>query len=951
MSRSVLATGLLVCAVAAVPPHHDPSSCAPGADLPQTAPTDEPGRPLAFEVNRGQTDACVRYLARTPGGMFFVTPQETVLRLPDGVVRSRFVGADPDPIVEADRRLGARANYFLGSDPSKWLADVPTFGRVRCRDVYPGIDVVWYGRDGRIEYDLVVAPGADADAVEIAFEGVDRREIDRAGDLVLSVGPHEVIQKRPVVYQDSERGREVVASRYVLDGDRVRFALGAFDASRPLVIDPQLAYGTFLGGNGNEVPRKIVRDALGNSFICGMTTSTDFPVPGAVQATNHGRYDAFVTKIEPSGNAIVFSTYMGGLEDDDFWSVALDSTGDLCLAGDSWSSDFPTLNALQANTKGMDEAIVVKLRGGGSSLAFSTYLGSEFNDVARAIAVDASDAIYVATDALVGFPTTPGAFQTTTKGNGDVNVAKIKPDGSALLYSTFVGGTFDDRPLGIAVDALGDAFVVGNTNSDDFPKLLAYQPTRAGFDGFVFGVNSTGSGLLFSTYLGGSGQDGVGSVAVGPDGHVYVAGVVNGTGLTTTAPLQAPGGSLDALFAEFTSTGTAVHVGPLGGAGDDSAQALVVDPAGRVWLAGYTTSTNFPAVGLPRPPIVGSLDVFFVRLDSTHAGLEYATTLGGTFSDLLSSMAVDVDGTAYGIGQTSSADFPVTVGALQTTKAVGNDGFLVTAPVPPVVNSYFLPRTVVAHESASDPSKSTFLCVGVFDVGDAPVDLTHAATLTCGGLVVPVPAFTRIGKRFRHMADGLLFEIVPDARGSSRAKFKLSRVGDLAGVVPQEGDLLIRFSNDVVDDARCDVTLSGGRFRIAHARGALAEPNLFVHRAKAKLAGDGKDSLYLVAGLANDGTTPAQASDVTIGFGALTATIPADQFVKSGERFVFKGDVGGVVSVTLDYGRSTITVKAKNADLGDFAEGGNSTTITVGVGADSHAVSVRTARQGARLVY
>ena len=947
MNRSAVVTFVVLSFAAAAPrdgtPPEAPSSAASGP------------RPLVFEENRGQTDASVRFLARTADGTFFVTPQETALRVRDGAVRSRFVGSAASPRVEGEEPLAGRSNYFLGNDPQKWVTDVPTCARVRCRDVYPGIDVVWHGADGRLEYDVVVAPGADPSVVEIALEGADDAKVDPAGDLVLACGGSRVVHRRPFVYQESDAGRVPVASRYVLDGDRVRFDVADYDRARTLVIDPVVEYSSYLGAGGNDIARDFVRDAAGNTFVCGMTTSTNYPNPNAIQAANAGRYDAFVTKIDPAGTSIVFSTYLGGGEDDDFWSIALDGQGNLCMSGDTFSGNFPTTaGAYDTTANGLDDAVAVKVAAAGNALVFSTYLGSQFNDVGRAVAADAAGAVYVATDATTGFPSTPGTFQPVIGGSRDLALTKLAADGKTLVWSTFVGGTIDEVPSDLVVDANGNSFVTGYVNSSDFPTLNPYQATKGiGNDAFVVGVNATGTGLLFSTYLGGSNHEDSRGIALGPDGHVYVCGITSSDDLATLAPIQSTyGGSVDVLFAEFTAAGAAVHVSYLGGSKDDVGLTAAVDPAGRVWLGGTTGSTNFPRVDPGQPSNAGDHDAFYVRLGADHASLEYASYLGGAGSDSLVAFAFDADGNTFGLGQCTSTDFPVTPGALQAAKAGGAyDGFIATAPLQQPVDAYFLPKKVKAKENDDDSAKSTLQVTGYFDMGGAALDLTHAATIKIGSLVIPVSAFTAVGTRYRYEADGLFVEIVPNPYGSSRAKFRLKRTGDLTGVVPQEGDLVLRFKNDVVNDGRCNVAMTRGSFQLGRTRGSLLEPNLFVVRSRAKVVGGGADSLSLVVGLATGGKTPAQAPDVKVGFGALTATITGDQFTKSGDRFVFAGDENGVTNVTLDYAKETIAVKAKNADLGAFDEGGNSTKIVIGLGTNERSVTVRTSKTGTSLRY
>ena len=381
--------------------------------------------PLHFEANRAQTDPRVQFLARGGGYTLFLTPTETVLVLTRTVVRMTALGANPEPRASGQAELPGKANYFRGNDRRKWDTNVPTYARVRYRDLYPGIDLIYYGTQGQLEYDFVLAPGADAGQVVLRFEGADKIEVDGHGDLVLQTATGALRQRKPVLYQQGADGRRAVAGGYVLKGaDRVGFQVGGYDRSRPLVIDPVLVYSTYLGGSGDDFFGRIAVDDSGSAYVTGGTRSADFPTtPGTVQAALRGTLDAFVTKLDPTGTAIVYSTYLGGSGDrfgtgDAGSGIAVDSDGNAYVTGGTFSADFPTTpGAFQTTLGGLSDAFVTKLDPTGSALVYSTYLGGRANTVSTGeggsgIAVDVDGNAYVTGTTENGdFPTTPGAFQ------------------------------------------------------------------------------------------------------------------------------------------------------------------------------------------------------------------------------------------------------------------------------------------------------------------------------------------------------------------------------------------------------------------------------------------------------------------------------------------------------------------------------------------------------------
>jgi len=431
--------------------------------------------PLNFEANQGQVDAQVSFLARMPGYTLFVTSDEAVFAGRDGSVeRMKLIGAKRKMRMELlDKQLGI-SNYFIGNDPSKWRTNIPNYRRVALREVYPGIDLIFYGNESQLEYDWVVAPGADPKQIRVKWEGPNHLTKNARGDLVLSAS---LVQRKPVILQEGKR----IEGGYVVRGREVAFELAQYNGAKPLVIDPVLLYSTYLGGNARDIGSAIAVDGSGNAYVTGFTGSSNFPTANPLQASIGGgsiNYDAFVTKINAAGSAYVYSTYLGASEFDGGTGIAVDDSGNAYVTGLTTSSNFPTISPLQAgNGGGNGDAFVTKINAAGSALVYSTYLGGSGNEGGSKIAVDASGNAYVTggTDST-NFPTT-APLQASRGGSGDAFVTKINAAGSAYVYSTYLGGSGPDGGSGIAVDASGNAYVTGNTTSSNFPTTR--KPTQS----------------------------------------------------------------------------------------------------------------------------------------------------------------------------------------------------------------------------------------------------------------------------------------------------------------------------------------------------------------------------------------------------------------------------------------------------------------------------------------
>ncbi len=579
------------------------------------------------------------------------------------------VGANPSGRAAGVNPLSGTVNYFIGNDPSQWHTNIATFGRVEYQDVYPEIDLVYYGSNGALEYDFIVSPGADPNVIALNFAGADGVEVDAQGNLVLHTAAGDVVQQKPLTYQQHGGSRQEIASRYVLNGTNVRFEVGAYDSTQPLVIDPLvLGYSTFLGGGGgDDSGHAIAVDTAGNAYVTGYTYSTKFPMsPGAFDTSYNGLRDAFVAKLSADGASLVYGTYIGGSDFDQGNAIAVDAAGNAYVTGETWSTDFPTtLGAFDTSYNGgHSDAFFAKLSAGGTSLGYATYVGGSSSDAGYGIAVDVAGNAYV-TGSLDG-----------------AIVGKLSADGAILDYDTYLGGSGADIGLGIALDAVGNAYVTGYTNSVDFsttPGAFDTSP-NAGLDAFVAKLSADGASLTYGTYLGGSGNDHAYGIAVDAAGNAYVTGYTNSTDFPTVPGAfdTSYNNGSDAFVAKLSADGASLTYGTyLGGSSGDEAYRIAVDAAGNASVTGVTLSTNFPTTsGAFDASYNGGGDAFVAKLSPRGTRLDYGSYLGGSSQDAGYAIAVDAAGNAYVTGITLSTNFPTTPGALKRRNRGANDAFV-----------------------------------------------------------------------------------------------------------------------------------------------------------------------------------------------------------------------------------------------------------------------------------
>ena len=683
--------------------------------------------PLQFERNEGQADRRFDFVSRADGLPALLSSNGAVFALPEtetaraAALSMKFVGSKRVP-ASAEEKLPGRVNYFKGGKSGRRLANVPTYARVSYKSVYEGVDLVYYGNRRSLEYDFVVAPGADPDVIKLEFGGHDRLDIDAAGDLLIHRGESSVRMNAPVLYQQVDGVRRTVAGRYVKAGaNRVGFEVGDYDRRRPLVIDPVLGYSSFLGGVNGDRGFDIQVDAAGNVYVTGSTFSSNFPTTaGAAQkqfGSTDGSSDAFVTKINASGT-VAYSTYLGGSKSDFVRTLALGPGGTVYLTGGTSSTDFPTTAGAYQRTTTEGDFFVTRLSAAGDALLYSTYFGAGGIQTAH-IDVDAAGDIYLAgvTSRFRGFPITADAYRKTPPTFVGTNflssdsgfVSKLHPAGASasdLVYSSYLGGNGGEYGGWVEVGPEGLVYVAGVTASTDFPTTPdAVQPAPSTTDAAarnaaglsdVFLVKMDlkvpgAGGLVYSTYLGGAGVETSEGMVLDRAGNVYLAGrTTSGDFPTTRNALQpSPAGASDAYVAKINPSraGRAglIYATYLGGSADDSGGDIAVDSVGNAYVTGDTRSTNLPVtVGAFQPSIGGISDVFnapggdayVAKLNAAGTALVYFSYLGGSGGDGAGGIALDAKGNAYITGYTFSNNFPLSANPFQPAHGGSFDAYV-----------------------------------------------------------------------------------------------------------------------------------------------------------------------------------------------------------------------------------------------------------------------------------
>jgi len=720
--------------------------------------------PLTFEQNQGQTDARVKFLARGSGYTVFLTGDETAtLRFvrpsddragshlgsrrsstgarpaknQDATIELSLLGANQHASIEGADLQPGRSNYFIGNDPARWQRNVPHYARVKYRDVYPGVDLVYYGNQGRLESDYILAPGADPSRIGLEIKGAGAVKLDSEGALVLRTAAGDVVLHKPFAYQETSEGRREVAANFVQHGPHlVGFHVAPYDTRQPLIIDPAVFYSTYLGGTGKDVANAIAVDAAGHAYVTGLTLSTNFPTKGPLSgqgtflATAVNSQETFIAKLDTNGSgagSLIYSTYLGGTGSAGFdqgAGIAVNANGEAFVVGTTGASDFPTngvVNPFQSglpNTSGV--AFLTQLDAAGSGLLYSTYLGGNGKDNGLGIALDPTGIAYVTgVTTSTNFPVSvnPTPFQSSNGVSSTIGTAFItkidttKPGNSGLIYSTYLGGSGGEQANAITVDSSGNAYVTGETQSTDFPKLTSPAPFQAALaassaiNAFVAQIDTTVSGptgLVYSTYLGGTGSTSGGGdqgngIALDSSKRVYVVGTtgsnnfpVSATALQATSNNQGTGLlHRQAFVACFDTTksgaNSLVYSTYLGGSGSlgEEGLGIAVDSLQQAYVSGFTTSNDFPGIasGAPQSTRQGQ-NAFIAILNKTGtAPLAFSTFWGGSAVERGKAIALDTlsPPNIYLAGDTSSdpaSPYLPSATAFQNTRGGSSDAFV-----------------------------------------------------------------------------------------------------------------------------------------------------------------------------------------------------------------------------------------------------------------------------------
>jgi Thrombospondin type 3 repeat/Beta-propeller repeat len=693
-------------------------SLAVGADLLNTSR-------LQFVENRGQYPSGILYRADAGPATIWFTERGLYLQLvkpaddaflgeTDPLLSSRFespageyqtaiipltfAGANANPVITHSQIPTSFANYFIGDDQSQWVSDAPAYDEITFQELYPGIDLRYYGRHNRLEYDFQVSAGADPSQIRIQYASDQRLTINAEGQLVIATPLGDLTENIPLIYQQDSNKRLPISGGYRLINDHTfGFEINSnYRRDLPLIIDPVLDYSTYVGGTANDYGRGIALSSAGHAYITGFTASADFPVVGAYDATYNGGgalgFDGFITKMNIGGDTIYYSTYFGGTTGEDrSLAIAVNPAGQAFVTGTTYSTDFPTVTPYQATNAGDRDVFVLKLSAAGNSIVYSTYIGGTALDIGSDIVINSSgEAFVTGYTQSAGYDVAGTPFDNTLGGTEDAFITRLNAGGNSLVASTFFGGGAKDEAFGLTLHAGDTVYICGQTLSSDLPFKSAYDSTYGGGsstgDIFVAKFKPNLDSLKFSTFVGTVADELALDVKVDSYGNSYVCGYT----FSSTFPLV---GAADATFAG-TTEGVVFKLSPvgstltystfLGGMSTDAPAAIALSATNRAFVTGNTGSNNFPIVDAVQGSFGGAQDVFVSCLDTTGNAFVYSTYLGGFGSDFSYNIAVDTGASAYVAGYTGSANFPVQ-SAVQDELLGGYDAFVAKILITPFV--------------------------------------------------------------------------------------------------------------------------------------------------------------------------------------------------------------------------------------------------------------------------
>lgn len=863
--------------------------------------------PFAVIPNEGQFDSDTLFVARAGNQRILFKQGQIVFRENRApAISLRFLGANSNAEIQGLDLQRGHSNYLVGRQASQWHTQVPHFSRVIYRDLYPGIDLIFYAKSGQLEYDLVVSAGVNPNQIEMELKGGSHVRLSQPGDAEVATAGGQFRLLKPRVYQQDGDERKEISGRYILTApNRLAIKVSHYNRNQKLVIDPAISYSSFLGGSSEEVAYGIAVDRDGNSYITGFTESIDFPA-STKNAMPAGVRHAFVAKLDPTGSTLLYATYLDGSGMDIAYAVAVDSSNNAYITGSTTSGDFPTTSGAfrTASKGGLSDAFVAKLNASGDGLVYSTYLGGTLEDSGYGVALDSSnEAIIAGFTSSTDFPTA-AAYRTKNGGGlSDAFVTKLNASGTALIYSTYLGGAGEDVAYGVAVDALGNAYVAGYEASTDFPVTPgAVQSKNAGgYDAFVTALNTSGA-ALYSTLLGGDKEDYAMSIAVDRDGSAYVTGYTASSGYPATSGAfqHTKANGYDAFLTKLTSTGSLAYSTFLGASDDDFGLAIAVDSDAKAYVTGTTASTDFATTAdAISAPAMGMFNVFVTRLSPDGSALDYSTYVGASGFAIGYALAIDTAGSAYVAGYTMSSDFPISTAAAQASFAGASDAFVMK----------------IAPGQPGPPLTTPTISVSPASLDFGPVSINQNKDLTLnvlntGPVALNVTSVSTSSAVFSWISPAAPFTVAPGAKRTATVRFTP------ADPAAQSGTITI--SSDDPNHPSTSVKVSGTGVAPGSAKIDITPSKLDFGQVTVNQSKD----MTLTVG-ANSGTDVLAITSILSDNPKFTVVSPTPPFS------ITPNPLGGLVSVVVRFSPSAAGAQSGNLTIASNASNQPSLTVPV----------------------